>query len=73
MHKPARFSLDGNVVVPAAGDVGVLVEAQDARGEGIAVMVVVKQPAVEAGLAESGLHSVEFHREMITAGGSGTM
>jgi len=29
-----------------------LVEAEDARGDGIAVMMVVKEPAVNAGLAE---------------------
>jgi hypothetical protein len=36
--------------------VGLLVEAEDVRGDGVAVMMVVKEPAVMAGLAESGLN-----------------
>jgi hypothetical protein len=58
----ARLALGGDEVVPAAGDVGLLVEAEDVRGDGVAVVVVVEEPAVEAGVAECGLNCVEVHR-----------
>ncbi len=51
----------GDEVVPAAGDVGVRVEAEDAVGEGVAVVVVVEEPAVEFIFAEGGLDGGEVH------------
>ena len=61
MDELARLALGGNEVVPAAGDVGLCVEAEDVRGDGVAVVMVVKEPAVEAGVAESRLDRVEIH------------
>jgi hypothetical protein len=52
MDQLAGFAVGGDEVVPAAGDVGVGVEAEDASGDGVAVVVVVKEPAVEGGGAE---------------------
>ena len=52
---PAR----GNEVVPAARDVGFWVEREDARGNGIAMVMVVEKPAVKGCVAESGLDLVE--------------
>ena len=61
MHQLARLALGGNEVVPAARDVRVFVEPQNARGDGIAVMMIVEQPAVKAGFAQRGLNRVEIH------------
>ena len=52
VHQLARLARGGNEVVPAARDVGLGVEAEDALGDGIAVVVVVKEPAVERGVAK---------------------
>jgi hypothetical protein len=59
MHQFARLACGRDVVVPAACDVGLGVEPEDAGGDGVAVMVVVKQPAVKAGLADCGLDCVD--------------
>ena len=61
VHKLARLAGGGNEVVPAARDVGFGVEAKNAFRDGIAVMVVLKEPAVEAGVAEGCLDLVEIH------------
>ena len=65
MDELPRFALGGNKVIPAARDVRVLIQAENAARDRVAVMVIVKQPAVETGLAERGLHCIELHREMI--------
>jgi hypothetical protein len=52
MHQLARLALGGHKVVPAPRDVRLFVQAQNAPGDGVAVMMVVKQPAVKAGLAD---------------------
>jgi len=41
--------------------VGLRVEAKDARGDGIAMVMVVEEPAVKGGVAQSGLDLVEIH------------
>ena len=56
MHQLARLALGGHKVVPAPRDVRLLVEAQNVLGDRIAVMMIVKQPAIEAGLAQRGLN-----------------
>ena len=61
VHQLARLARGGNEVVPAARDEGFRVEREDVRGDGIAVMVVVEEPAVERGVAEGGLDWVEIH------------
>jgi hypothetical protein len=43
----ARLAGGGDEVEPAAGDEAVFVEAEDAVGDGVAVVVVVEEPAVE--------------------------
>jgi hypothetical protein len=49
MHQLARLARGGHKVVPAPRDVRLFVQAENAPADGIAVMVVVKQPAVKAG------------------------
>ncbi|WP_433983681.1 hypothetical protein [Tunturiibacter empetritectus] len=47
MDQLLRLAVRGDEVEPAAGDVGVGVEAEDRVGEGVAVVVVVEEPAVD--------------------------
>jgi len=61
MHQLARLARGGHKVVPAARDVRLFVQAQNALGDGVAVMMVVEEPAVKAGLAECGLNRVKVH------------
>ena len=65
VHELARLAGGGNEVVPAARDVRFWVEREDLRGDGIAMMVIVEEPAVERGFAQSGLDGVEIHTGMI--------
>ncbi len=51
----------GNEVVPAARDVGLGIETKDGRGDGIAVVVVVKEPAVKRSIAQGRLDGIEIH------------
>src|ERR1700721_4727969 len=62
MDELARIALGGDVVVPAARDVCLEVEAEDGCGDGVAVVVVVEEPAVEAGVAKGGLDRFKVHR-----------
>ena len=48
MHELARLTAGGNEVVPAASDVRVRVDAQDASGDGIAMVMILKEPAVDS-------------------------
>ena len=48
----AGLALGRDEVEPAAGDEGVRVEAEDAVGDGVAVVVVVEEPAVEVLIAK---------------------
>jgi hypothetical protein len=57
----AGFADGGDEVEPAAGDEGIFVEAEDAVGDGVAVVVVVEEPAVEVVVAQGGLDVVEVH------------
>jgi hypothetical protein len=52
-------------VEPAARDEAGGVEAEDAIGNGVAMMVVVKEPAVEFLVADCGLESFEVHRCLV--------
>lgn len=61
VHKTPRLAARGNEVIPAARDVGLGVEAQYALPHWIAVVVIVEEPAIETGFAESGLHFIELH------------
>ena len=60
MHQFLRYAATRrDEVVPAAGDVGVGVEAEDRVGEGVAVVVVVEEPAVNFIFAEGLLDGSE--------------
>ena len=61
VHQLARLAGGGNVVIPAAGDVRLGIEAKDALANGIAVMMVVEEPAVVSGVAQGGLNRVQVH------------
>ena len=47
-----RSPCGGDEVVPAAGDKAFRVKTEDAVGEGIAVVVVVEEPAIKVGIAQ---------------------
>jgi hypothetical protein len=57
-----RGSGRGDEVKPAAGDVAVGREAEDAEAEWVAIVMVVEEPAVEVGVAQGGLDGFEVHR-----------
>ena len=61
MHQLARLACGGNEVVPAACDVQLSAQPEDAVGDGVAVVVIVEEPAVELGVAQSGLNGFEVH------------
>src|ERR1017187_10396072 len=61
MHQLARLARGGHKVVPAGRDVRLLVQAQNVRGDGVAVMMVVKEPAVKVGFADGGLNRLKVH------------
>jgi len=72
MDEFARFAGGWDQVVPAPGDVGVRVETEDAGGDGVAMMVVVEEPAVELSFAEGGLDGFQLHGKSIRHFGAGT-
>ena len=55
----------GDEVEPAAADEGVFVQAEDAVGDGVAMVVVVKEPAVQVLTAQRGLQGVQVHGSMV--------
>jgi hypothetical protein len=59
----AGFAGGGDEVIPAAGDVHAGIQAEDAVGEGVAVVMVVEEPGVEVGVAERGLDGGDVHGE----------
>ena len=70
MDELAGLARGGDVVVPAAGDVSLGIEAEDVRGDGIAMVVVVKEPAVNrgrvgGGRSEGGLDGFEIHEGIV--------
>ena len=56
MDELAGFAFGGDEVEPAAGDEGVWVEAEDAIGDGVAVVVIIEEPAVEVVFAQGRLN-----------------
>jgi hypothetical protein len=65
MDELARLAAGGDEVVPAAGDVGVRIDAEDAPGDGVAVVMIVEEPAVDRGGAKGGLNSFQLHGDRI--------
>ena len=65
MDELARIAAGGDEVIPAAGDVGVRIEAEDASGDRIAVVMIVEEPAVELRGAKGGLNGFQLHGESI--------
>src|ERR1039458_3998220 len=61
MHQLARLARCGHKVVPAPRDMQLGVHAQNAPGDGVAVMMVVKEPAVKAGLLDGSLYCFKVH------------
>ena len=70
MHQLARLARGRHKVVPAPRDHGVFVQTQNAPADGVAVMMIVKQPAVEAGLADCLLNRIKVHTGHFTRAGS---
>ncbi len=61
----------GDEVEPAAGDVQVVAEAEDAIADGIAIVMVVEQPAVYLGVAQCRLNLQNFHFAILIGSGCG--
>ena len=62
-----RLPMGGNQVVPAPCDVQTLGQAEDAVGQGIAAVVIIEEPAVQAGITEGGLDGLEVHEDYCRA------
>ena len=62
MDKAAWFAAGRDEVVPASTRRPGRLEAKDAIRERIALVMIKKQPAVEAGVSKRGLNLVELHR-----------
>ena len=61
MDQLLRLALRRDEIEPASGDVGVRIEAEDAVGEGVAVVMVVEEPAVEVLVAQGRLNCLKVH------------
>ena len=61
VHQPGGFAFGGDEVVPAAGNVPARFETEYAIGEGIALMVIEEQPAVELLATQLPLNFGEIH------------
>ena len=66
-----RVALRRDEVVPAAGDVGGGVEAEDRVGEGIAMMMVIEEPAINFIFAEGLLDGEEIELGLVCGLGDG--
>ena len=61
VHQLARLALGGHNVIPAPCDHQVLGKSEHAIGNGVAVVVVVKQPRIDFLLVQGGLNGGEVH------------
>ena len=61
VNELAGLAVGGDEVEPAAGDKAAFVEAEDAVGDGVAVVVIVEEPAVEVVFANCRLNCLEIH------------
>src|SRR5438034_7092451 len=58
-----RLSACGDQVEPSPRNHQAIRQSKDAIGDGIAVMMIVKQPAVDIALAQGGLNSGKVHEQ----------
>ena len=65
VYELARLAIAGDEVVPAARNVRLFVQPQDPGRNGIAVMVIVEEPAVVAGIAQRRLDRFQVHRRIL--------
>ena len=65
----ARFAKAGDEVIPAPRDVRLRVEAENPFADRIAVMMIVKEPAIVARIAQRSLDRFQVHRRNSTATG----
>ncbi len=63
MDELLRLTVGGDEVIPAAGDESLGIKAEDAAGDGVAVVMVVEEPAIESSGGDGGLESGEIHRD----------
>src|SRR6185437_6354727 len=61
MDQLARLAGRGHEVIPAPCDVQPLAQPEDAVRDGITMMRVVEEPAIEPGLTQSFLDRIELH------------
>ena len=61
MHQFARLARCRHKVIPAPRDMHFRIEIQDAICQWIAMVMIVKQPAVKAGVEESSLNCSKIH------------
>ena len=64
MDELAGFAMGGDEVVPATGDVSGG-KAEYGVGEGVALVVVVKEPGVGAALRDGGLYLIQFQNSRL--------
>ena len=57
------LAVGGDEVIPAAGDEALGVETEDAAGDGVAVVMVIEEPAIKSSGGDGVLQGVEIHRE----------
>ena len=61
VHQLHRFALGRDDVEPAAGDHHLLRQAEHVIGDGIAVMVIVEEPAIVVAVAQRSLNFGKIH------------
>ncbi len=61
MHQLHRLAVGGNQIEPATGGETVGRQSQNAVGDGIAMMMVVKEPAFVVAVAQGSLNFGEIH------------
>ena len=61
VHQLARLAGRGHEVIPAPRDVQPFAQPEDAVRDGITMMMVVEEPAIEPGLTQSFLDRIELH------------
>ena len=60
--------MGGDEVIPAPGDEALWIKTEDPAGDGVAVVMVVEEPAIESSGGDGVLQGVEIHRENDNSG-----